>query len=124
MEDKTVINTAPPPPSEVKVRTMRSDLESMRLSGGGMPTFQNVIVSGLTVEKEYKKSVKSTASYVAPSGIPISQSSVSAPAQRPAASFAPTSQPDNHLMPILIVSLVALLAIAGVGIAAYMLFFK
>jgi hypothetical protein len=42
---------APPPPSEVKVRTMRSDLESMAKSGGGMPSFSNIKVSGLDVPK-------------------------------------------------------------------------
>ena len=38
------LTTAPPPPMEVKVRTMRSDLESMAKSGGGLPNFQNVKV--------------------------------------------------------------------------------
>jgi hypothetical protein len=37
--------TAPPPPSSVKVRTMKSDLASMAKSGGGMPTFENVKVA-------------------------------------------------------------------------------
>ncbi len=44
--------TAPPPPPEVKVRTMRSDLESMAKSGGGLPSFANVRVSGLPSESE------------------------------------------------------------------------
>ncbi len=34
--------SAPPPPQEVKIRTMRSDLASMAQSGGGLPQFQNV----------------------------------------------------------------------------------
>lgn len=39
----------PPPPPEVKVRTMRSDLESMAKSGGGgLPHFQSVKVVGLS----------------------------------------------------------------------------
>ncbi len=44
--------TAPPPPPEVKVRTMRSDLESMAKSGGGLPRFETVQVEnmGMTVE--------------------------------------------------------------------------
>ena len=42
----------PPPPAEVKVRTMQSDLESMAKSGGGSPQFQNVSVAGLRVERE------------------------------------------------------------------------
>jgi hypothetical protein len=40
--------TAPPPPAEVKVRTMRSDIASMAQSGGGLPQFQSVKVEGLT----------------------------------------------------------------------------
>jgi hypothetical protein len=43
--------SAPPPPPEVKIRTMRSDLESMAKSGGGMPHFQSVQVSGLAMER-------------------------------------------------------------------------
>lgn len=34
--------SAPPPPQEVKIRTMRSDLASMAQSGGGLPQFQTV----------------------------------------------------------------------------------
>jgi hypothetical protein len=37
---------APPPPQEVKVRTMASDLASMTASGGGLPQFQNVKIAG------------------------------------------------------------------------------
>src|SRR5579864_5106921 len=44
--------SAPPPPSEVKVRTMRSDLDAMAKSGGGLPRFQSVKVSGLSAEKD------------------------------------------------------------------------
>jgi hypothetical protein len=43
--------TAPPPPSEVKVRTMQSDLAAMAKSGGGVPRFENVKVEGLSMEK-------------------------------------------------------------------------
>ncbi len=32
----------PPPPPEVKVRTLRSDLESMAKSGGAAPQFESV----------------------------------------------------------------------------------
>jgi len=38
----------PPPPSEVKVRTMRSDLESMAKSGGGLPQFESVKIANLS----------------------------------------------------------------------------
>ena len=43
--------TVLPPPTEVKIRTMRSDIDSMNASGGGMPKFKNVKVSGLALEK-------------------------------------------------------------------------
>jgi len=46
--------SAPPPPSEVKVRTMRTDLASMAKSGGGLPRFENVKVSGLSAERMAK----------------------------------------------------------------------
>jgi len=38
--------TAPPPPVEVKIRTMRSDLASMSKTGGGAAQFENVVVQG------------------------------------------------------------------------------
>ncbi len=44
------VPSAPPPPPEVKVRTMRSDLESMAKSGGGPPSFRTVKVAGLAVK--------------------------------------------------------------------------
>lgn len=44
--------SAPPPPPEVKVRTMRSDLESMAKSGGGLPRFLSVKVENLSFGKE------------------------------------------------------------------------
>ena len=54
MQDKTVVTTAPPPPSEVKIRTMRSDIDSMMKSGGGAPSYQNVSISGLSLEEKFK----------------------------------------------------------------------
>jgi hypothetical protein len=36
----------PPPPSEVKVRTMRSDIDGMTKMGGGLPQFKTVAVEG------------------------------------------------------------------------------
>lgn len=48
----------PPPPSEVKVRTMRSDLASMAKSGGGLPQFESVKVANLSLGK---KAVESAA---------------------------------------------------------------
>ena len=40
-----------PPPTEVKIRTMKSDAAGLAASGGGMPHFENVKVSGLSLEK-------------------------------------------------------------------------
>jgi cytoskeletal protein RodZ len=51
LQPNSSISTAPPPPSEVKVRTMRSDIESMAKSGGGLPSFANIKVSGLDAPK-------------------------------------------------------------------------
>ncbi|MDE2018858.1 MAG: hypothetical protein KGJ13_00755 [Patescibacteria group bacterium] len=34
--------SAPPPPQEVKIRTMKSDLASLAQTGGGLPQFQSV----------------------------------------------------------------------------------
>ncbi len=45
------VPTAPPPPPEVKVRTMRSDLAAMAKSGGGLPSFESVKVMGLSLGK-------------------------------------------------------------------------
>lgn len=44
-----VIASVPPPPPEVKVRTMRSDLESMAKGGGSLPHFETVKAPGLRV---------------------------------------------------------------------------
>jgi hypothetical protein len=40
-----VLPTAPPPPQEVKVRTLKSDLASIAASGGGLPRYENVKIS-------------------------------------------------------------------------------
>jgi len=40
-----VLPTAPPPPEEVKVRTLKSDLASIAASGGGLPRYQNVKIA-------------------------------------------------------------------------------
>ncbi len=40
-----VLPSAPPPPQEVKVRTLKSDLASIAASGGGLPRYQNVRIA-------------------------------------------------------------------------------
>lgn len=47
-----VLSGAPPPPTEVKVRTMHSDLESIAKTGGDLPKFQNIKVQGLSSQKQ------------------------------------------------------------------------
>jgi hypothetical protein len=46
-----VLPTAPPPPQEVKVRTLKSDLASIAASGGGLARYQNVKIAKTPAEK-------------------------------------------------------------------------
>ncbi len=46
MDENESLISAPPPPPEVKVRTMQSDLAAMAKSGGGAPRFESVRVAG------------------------------------------------------------------------------
>ena len=151
---KVFANAPPPPPLEVKIRTMRSDIESMMKSGGGAPAFQNVAVSGLSMEKEYKAqtpvrtpmpaSMKYTSAVA-----PASTSKPTPPAASPAApdlspppnssgtpsrEFTPEPDPNpdrdqdqgsgNSIVPIVVVVIVAVLALAVVGYFVYSLFLK
>jgi hypothetical protein len=52
MADNESLISAPPPPPEVKVRTMQADLATMAKSGGGLPRFENVKVAGWTPERK------------------------------------------------------------------------
>lgn len=126
MEDKTAINTPPPPPSEVKIRTMRSDIESMMQSGGGAPSYQTVSVEGLSMDKKFKPPTNFVTAPMPTPGV------IQRPATEnvfPAAPVVPerkvigeevTSRTD--LIPKLIVGLVALAALAVVGYFAYTIF--
>jgi hypothetical protein len=42
-----LVPSVPPPPAEVKVRTMRSDIEGIAKAGGGLPQFKTVAVEGM-----------------------------------------------------------------------------
>jgi hypothetical protein len=128
---KVVTNTPPPPPLEVKIRTMRSDIESMMMNGGGVPMFQDVAVSGLSMEKEYKPpgSFRSPTPESAPVSAPVSGERASAatdvpPASNPAQERASDSGSGNNVVPLLIVTLVAILAIGVVGYFAYTLLIR
>ena len=43
--------SAPPPPQEVKVRTLKSDLASIAQSGGGLPRYENVKIAQTPAQK-------------------------------------------------------------------------
>lgn len=149
MADKTVITTAPPPPSEVKIRTMHSDIDSMMKSGGGAPSFQNVAVLGLSMEKNFKPAAvartampaavsapaqPASAAVATPVHVPaMTSSTFSPPAQNspmtagPAIGPLPTeqaasSEAGSNMLPIIIVIIVAVIAIAVVGYFAYTIF--
>ena len=100
----------PPPPAEVKIRTMRSDLETMTKSGGGLPQFQNVTVSGLAVGHEAPN--LSVGAPVQPSAFPGSQ-------QVEQASSDGTAGGSHKMIGIILVIVVAVIALAVVGYFAY-----
>jgi len=137
MEDKTVITTAPPPPSEVKVRTMRSDIESMMKSGGGAPSYQNVSISGLSLEEKFKPPTNFVTTPIPEAGrivlpedaIPQPSQPVDRPAEQAAEQPAPAqgvrdAGSGSDLLPKIIVGLVALIALGVVGYFAYSIFIK
>lgn len=86
------VATAPPPPSEVKVRTMKSDIAMMAASGGGMPRFENVKVAGLAAVAE--------------------QQAAEAKADAPASAARAESKSNLALIVVLVVLFVAL-AVVG-----------
>ena len=101
----------PPPPAEVKVRTMASDLESMAKSGGGLPQFQNVSVAGLQVEREAPGAV------AAPEVAEQMARAVESPVQQAAveASGVVEGSSSRNIFGIILVIVVAILAIAAVA---------
>ncbi len=50
-KDPTLTPNIPPPPAEVKVRTMHSDIEGVANAGGGAPQFRTVSVEGMGLPK-------------------------------------------------------------------------
>ena len=88
----TTVVTAPPPPSEVKIRTMKSDLAMLAASGGGLPHYANIKVDKLTTARN------------------------EAPAENPV-----RSQSKNNLALILVL-LVALAAFVVIGWLVYLKF--
>jgi hypothetical protein len=131
MEDKTVVTTAPPPPSEVKIRTMYSDIDSMMQSGGGAPSYQTVAVSGLSMEKKFKGQLNFVTTPMPAAGeirrtlpedgMPAPYSPVDRPVLGEEVADA---GPGSDLIPKLIVGVVALAALAIVGYFAVTIFTK
>jgi hypothetical protein len=120
LDDQNLINTAPPPPSELKIRTMKSDLASMRASGGGAPKFQSVAVPGLSLDKEQSASAESR-----PSSVVAAPQSVYEPPKIPE-TYEVGSEEDikSHFLPMTITIVVAIVAIIAVGYVAYITFGK
>jgi hypothetical protein len=104
----------PPPPAEVKVRTMKSDLESMAKSGGGLPQFQNVSVAGLRVEREAPAAIAApeVAEQMARAAAPIAPSPAEAPVGAEVEENGGSS--SHNLFGIILVVIVAILAVAAV----------
>jgi hypothetical protein len=106
--------TAPPPPSEVKVRTMRSDLESMAKSGGGLPQFENVRIAGLSMER----TVAANAAAAARVGGSADPNAVSAAG---AAGTPDTKKTHTTIISLMVIAIIAILGI--LGWFAYQIFF-
>jgi hypothetical protein len=94
------LTTAPPPPPEVKVRTMRSDLESMAKSGGGLPRFQNVKVGAFSAQR--RQDVDAAAIANAPGG----------------------SAKKTNALEIAAITILALFIVGALGYFAYRFFVK
>jgi hypothetical protein len=97
---------APPPPPEVKVRTMHSDLESMARSGGGAPQFENVAVAGLAAQQNQAA---------------VSVTNATTPGQPQSAAVA-GGAPAKSIIGAILVAVVAIVALAVVGYFAYTIF--
>ncbi len=120
MDDKTVITTPPPPPSEVKIRTMQSDIASMRASGGGAAKFRSVAVAGLSLDKESRPSAARPVTS-APRSAPSAYERPNTPVTHEVGS---EDDVKNHVLPLAITIIVAIAALAAVGYVAYITFAK
>ena len=106
---------------------MRSDLASMRASGGGAPKFQTVAVPGLTLDKEYKAGnvQSSQQAWQRPQAAPVAAPAVYEPQKIPVTHEVGSPEDiKSHLLPIEIVVVVAIAALAAVGYVAYTVFAK
>jgi hypothetical protein len=131
MEDKTVITTAPPPPSEVKIRTMRSDIDSMMKSGGGAPSYRNVSITGLSLDEKFKvpttfiQAPMPTPGLIRPSPEGDNMPQPYSPVDRPViGQEVSDAGPWSDLVPKLIIGLVGLIALGVVAYFAYTIFAK
>jgi hypothetical protein len=132
MADKTLTPTAPPPPSEVKIRTMRSDIDGMMQSGGGAPSFQNVSISGLSLDSKAQAPTTFVSTPMPAAGeirrsMPEEDTTpapYSAPSRPVLGQEVSDAGPNSEFVPKLIVGLVALVAVGVVGYFAYTIFVK
>ncbi len=116
MDPQNDIPGVPPPPAEVKVRTMHSDIESMTKSGGGLPQFQNVTVQGLAIERE----VPTAAAPEVAAEMARAQAGTgpAATAELPASAEG-SSEGSHKLAGIILVVIVSLAAVLAVSYFAY-----
>lgn len=115
----------PPPPAEVKVRTMKSDIASMQQSGGGLPQFQTVTVAGLAIQREAPTIVPASADRApvaagAPSAAPRTAPPSASGEGSPHGPEAPSGVSPHNALGITLVIIVALVAIAVVWYVAYL----
>ena len=115
---RTILSACPPPPAEVKVRTMRSDIASMTASGGGLPQFQNVTVAGLAMEREAPAVIAAPEAAEAMARAVESAGTPPARQENPAEGRS-SSGPSGNMIGIILVIVVAAIAIALVGYFAH-----
>ncbi len=132
MEDKTFATVAPPPPSEVRIRTMRSDIASMMQSGGGAPAFESISVPGLSAEKSFKAPAFFATPMPAGGAIqtptaddaPLPVGGIRNPERPVVGQEVSDAGPGSDFLPKLIVGAVALAALGVVVYFVYVLFLK
>lgn len=111
------------------MRTMRSDIDSMMKSGGGAPSFQNVAISGLSLDEKFKPPTNFVTTPIPEAGrIVVPENNMPQPYQpvdRPVlGQEVQDAGPGSDLLPKIIVGAVALVALGVVAYFAYTIFVK
>ncbi len=117
MDPQNDIPGVPPPPAEVKVRTMHSDIESMKMSGGGLPQFQNVTIEGLAMEREIPAAASPGAGVETAHGQPVP--GISPSSATPEASEVTASHSSHKALGVILVIVVAIIAVLAISYFAY-----